>query len=346
MPNKAATQSIKHPMEETVPLYLGAGFGERACKLRAVDFGRPLPEKNDEHYASRYHNERRIRQNILLETLARLEDASPTARYHKIAQANTLRWKEEAEARASTTKNEGTCSACKLFVLRGDWGEVTRDMTKQFGVTFAALNMANAYGPGGGYAKGSIAQEENMFRRTDCHFSLDQSTVIDVTSGLYQPALTNLISGVGGRVYLDVSHPRVCIRGPEDRSLSNLGYPWLSDEEIFPFYELRSAALDLRKTVFDQDEMARRIGSQLDTLIESGVRHVVLSAFGCGAFLNPADKVAALYREELLKRAKDFDVIAFGIFHAGYGPDNFIPFAKAFSNCPEFVVSMSETDIN
>ena len=68
--------------------------------------------------------------------------------------------------------------------------------------------------------------------------------------------------------------------------------------------------------------------------LEQGVRHVVLSAFGCGAFLNPADCVAAAYREALLPRAKDFDVVAFGIFHAGYGPDNFRPFEDAFRGWP------------
>ena len=36
---------------------------------------------------------------------------------------------------------------------------------------------------------------------------------------------------------------------------------------------------------------------------------------------------------ELWKRhAGDFDVIAFGIFNAGYGPDNFTPFQQAFAD--------------
>ena len=42
-------------------------------------------------------------------------------------------------------------SACRVVVLPGDWGVVTLEMTRQYGVTFASLNMANAYGPGGGY---------------------------------------------------------------------------------------------------------------------------------------------------------------------------------------------------
>ena len=152
---------------------------------------------------------------------------------------------------------------------------------------------------------------------------------------LYSAEMTLLISGGEGRVYLDKERPRVCIRGPEDSSRDDLGYPWLADDEVFPFYELRAAAVDLRgKQAFDADEAARRVAAQLDTLIEHGVRHAVLSAFGCGAFLNPADQVARIYRQELLKRATQFDVIAFAIFHAGYGPDNFKPFAKEFDGWP------------
>ena len=60
-------------------------------------------------------------------------------------------------------------------------------------------------------------------------------------------------------------------------------------------------------------------------------RNAVLSAFGCGAFANPAPHVASIYREELEKYAGAFDVVAFGIFHAGYGPNNFAPFERAFA---------------
>ena len=116
----------------------------------------------------------------------------------------------------------------------------------------------------------------------------------------------------------------------------DLGYAWLDDDEVFPFYELRAAAIDLRDgSRFDAAETERRITAQLDTLAEAGVRHAVLSAFGCGAFRNPAKRVAAAFRRAIEARAADFDVIAFGIFHAGYGPDNYEPFRQAFADWPQ-----------
>jgi uncharacterized protein (TIGR02452 family) len=62
------------------------------------------------------------------------------------------------------------------------------------------------------------------------------------------------------------------------------------------------------------------------------VKHVVFGAFGCGAFRNPADRVASIYRDEIQKHGSAFSVIAFAIFRAGYGPNNFIPFQEALGD--------------
>jgi uncharacterized protein (TIGR02452 family) len=83
---------------------------------------------------------------------------------------------------------------------------------------------------------------------------------------------------------------------------------------MFPFFELRAAAQDLRDGgTFDVNEARRRIAAQLDTLRAHSIRHAVLGAFGCGAFRNPAEMVATLYREEIQARASSFSVIAFAI---------------------------------
>ena len=92
-------------------------------------------------------------------------------------------------------------------------------------------------------------------------------------------------------------------------------------------------AVDMRgasQKSYDDAELRKRIAAQLDTCMEAGVRHVVLSAFGCGAFQNPSPIVAGVYKQEVLKRKEHFDVVAFAIFLAGYGPDNFGVFRDIF----------------
>ncbi|MFZ5949459.1 MAG: poly(ADP-ribose) glycohydrolase domain-containing protein [Candidatus Rifleibacteriota bacterium] len=261
------------------------------------------------------------RRLILRETIEAFEKASPPDKFHRLAWQNLERWQKERKARAER---------CKTMVLAGDWGEVTASLTREYGTCFAVLNMANAWVPGGAYVEGAIAQEENMFRRTDCHFNIDEKEY-DAELDRYRPEMTRLISAAEGVVFLDKLAPRVCIRGPEDRTRTDLGYAWLRDEEVFPFFELRAAAQDLRGGVkFDPEEARKRIIAQLETLRQNQIKHAVLSAFGCGAFRNPADQVAVIYREEIASRQADFSIIAFAIFSAGYGPDNFTPFAAAF----------------
>ena len=177
--------------------------------------------------------------------------------------------------------------------------------------------MANAYVPGGGYVEGMSAQEENMYRRTDCHFYIDEKEY-NRSKNQYHPEMMALIKGKNGKVYLDIEHPRICIRGAEDNSKENLGYPWLPEQNIFPFYELRAAAQDLRgESHFVIDEARKRIVAQLDTLQAKNIRHVVLGAFGCGAFLNPPEIIATIYKEEIEKYIDNFSLIVFEVFGSG-----------------------------
>ena len=280
--------------------------------------GRTIPSEHQLSYGPFASPSFVRRREVLRETIAAFTAAAPD-HYHRLARANLARWRQAAAP-----------TGPKVQVTRGDWGEVCARETREHGRIFAALNMANAYIPGGGYVEGSPAQEENMFRRSDCHFALSPAE-LDPTTERYRPAISALINARGGRVLLDVDRVRVCVRGPEDRAREDLGYAWLPDDEVFPFYELRAAAVDLSDgRRFDPAAARARIDAQLDTLLDAGVRHVVLSAFGCGAFLNPADEVARIYRAALDGRANGFERVVFAIFDPGYGPDNYTPFARAF----------------
>ncbi len=221
-----------------------------------------LPERSAQ--LRHYHQPDCVRRRaVLRDTLAAFVQAEAPDHYQRLAAANLAR----GQARAVAVNGP-----LRVEVQAGDWGEVTGAVTARDGHCFAVLNMANAYVPGGGDVEGLVAQEENMFRRTDCHFSIDDHC-FDRARDAYHPAFTELLEAADGRVYLDTARPRVCLRGPEQRERPDLGDAWLAQPAIFPFYELRAAATDLRDgSPFSAPEMRRRIAAQLNTLPARRIR--------------------------------------------------------------------------
>ena len=254
-----------------------------------------------------------IRQQILKETI---EAFASINSYSQIASSNLKLWH---------SINYGDHPTI-VKVISSDWGEATLQCTKKYGALFTVLNMANPIRPGGGYLDGCVAQEENIFRRSDCHFTIND--YFDPKFDQYTQQMSNLISAQDNIVYIDTKNPRVCIRGRENYSKFNLGYEWLSTEDIFPFIELRSSAINCNYQSFDIHEARKRISAQFNTLIQNNIKYVILGAFGCGAFNNPPEIIANLYKEQILQHQSNFSVIVFAIYNAGYGPDNYSIFNR------------------
>lgn len=135
-------------------------------------------------------------------------------------------------------------------------------------------------------------------------------------------------------------NPQFCWRGPAllfdvgavterdqigaDNKVTQREYSYLPlpKDQIFPFYELRSAAPQLTGAENWEDatfvklyeaNVRQRIAAQLDTLILHGFPRVILGAWGCGAFKNSPRLIARIYREEIEKRANLFEHIDFPI---------------------------------
>ena len=307
---------------------------------------------------------RRMRMRVFGDTAARLATAVARARALQDAENNLVRWAAKAPlAGFKNGDDDQNGGLPTLHVFRNDSLDTAKMMTRVYGKTFAVLNMANAYHLGGGYRSGSAAQEENLFRRTDLHFRFRPDEVVDtspdirnVTNLRYAPWMSDLINGKNGQVYISTDEAgerlekRVCIRESERFEDRDLGYAQLANDEVFSFYELRSAAQDVSSLQWQDaltdnvfDDLVRRVDAQLETLKKWGIRHVVLSAFGCGAFGHDPRVVAGVYAHALEREAEHFDVVAFGIHYAGRGKGNYEAFRKTIPHLSKLQPTEYET---
>ena len=283
--------------------------------------------------------ERRARQEIAISTLQAFQEASEKGIYHRQAFINLDKWSK------ALTKFKPPLSL-EIVINKLDWGEATLEMVRKYGKIFVCLNNANSLYFGSGYLHGNAAQEENIFRRTDCHFSRKAKD-----NGKYTQAETDKIKGKNGKdVYIDIINPRVCIKSKEQRSeddttkkISINGYEFLSNDDIFPFLEMRAAAPnfeDLEKEKGEQpsgtDKLAFQtcVNAQLNTLTKNKLEYVVLGAFGCGAFNNVPEEVARYYYNKLLEYKAKFKVVVFPIYYAGNGTNNYKVFYDVFKYWP------------
>ena len=167
------------------------------------------------------------------------------------------------------------------------------------------------------------------------------------------------------KTYLDTNRPRVCFRDVEVqvsqddaplgetyemdpiKSDSSASFLPLHPEDVFMFYELRSAAVPLphkdlavnfngNQTLLNdyRTQMKQRIDAQLDTCILHGIQHVVLGAFGCGAFKNDPLEVAKIYKESIAERKEHFKHIVFAIYSPKLENNNFAIFKDYLHNFP------------
>jgi len=207
-----------------------------------------------------------------------------------------------------TIKNGYNVDLCKADCLK-----TVKHFTKKNGAIYALLNMANKEFIGSHYETGYIDQEETIWNRTSCHFSVKNSDRKQDDFTKYNEELSQLIdcndSIKSDEVYLDMNWPRTCIL-KSDKT-------YLSQENYFPFWELRSAAQQLvdDKDYTDKEHQItyKKINAQFNTLKKNGVKHVVLGAFGCGKFNNYAPAVAQIYRNLIIKYHKYFKHIVFAI---------------------------------
>ena len=146
------------------------------------------------------------------------------------------------------------------------------------------LNMANAEHLAGGVIGGSRAQEEDICRRTTLYPALVQAGFpLEPDALLYTPNV---------KVVKDGTYQPVAA---EERV--NIDGVLTSAALCCPLLTASQAEYALSE---DRDTMRLKVQMLLQMCAHQGLDHLVLGAWGCGAFQNPAPAVAALFREQLL----------------------------------------------
>jgi len=156
------------------------------------------------------------------------------------------------------------------------------------GASVLALNFASGTNPGGGFLTGSRAQEESLVRSSGLYACLRGNPMYDFHRANSDP------------MYSDhaIYSPNVPVIRTDEGAL--LEQPWscsfltcaaVNAKQVFRRDPSRGAAI--------ADVMSRRIRRIL--AIAAAQRHdtLILGAWGCGAFANDVEQVAAQFKEAL-----------------------------------------------
>lgn len=171
------------------------------------------------------------------------------------------------------------------------------------------LNMASSSVPGGGARKGARAQEEHLCR---CSNLLEQLTASRGTYPLVRPL---------GEHQFDLT----VLEHKEVTFVRDGLYHLLPEPEWFTVSVLSASAHNEAKYgALPVRDTRRRIEFLLQLAEYRGARHLVLSAWGCGAFGQNPRIVAAEFREALLRRDSGTSrmTVTFAIRNDHNGPAN------------------------
>jgi len=158
-----------------------------------------------------------------------------------------------------------------------------------------ALNMASYLRPGGGVENGSMAQEEELFRRSNYFLTLKPSFYpLNYSEVIY----SNCVYIIKDKSYIDIQEPKKVSM----IAAAALKYPDLTDDKL-SYYNQK-----------DYDTMRNTINNIFKVAYINGHKTLVLGAIGCGAYANPVTQIIKIFNECLEKYNKCFKRIVFAVF--------------------------------
>lgn len=184
------------------------------------------------------------------------------------------------------------------------------------------LNFANPINPGGGVRIGARAQEEDLCRKSTLLLSLEGKKAKNYYN--FHRNQRSLLSSD----YMIIT-PNVEVFRNGDNSLS---------ANPFIVSVLTCAAPIMTESVHNMPKIQyenifyHRIKGVLCLAISEGFKNIVLGAWGCGAFGNDANVVAALFYKAFkeLENSLDFDNVVMAVLDNSISQYNYKSFKKYF----------------
>jgi uncharacterized protein (TIGR02452 family) len=168
---------------------------------------------------------------------------------------------------------------------------------KEEGLNPAGLIFANQDYPGGGVDRGCLAQEENVFRRSNCHRIMPEKFYrLDSKGGLYLPQV--IVIKDKNYELLPKTHTTAMIVSAAicDPKLDEKGH---------------------YANVEDRELMEENIRQIFQVGYENGHDALVLGAYGLGAFNNSVEDIIAIFNQMISEYRGCFKVIRFSIINLG-----------------------------
>jgi len=231
----------------------------------------------------------------------------------------------------------GQTSETRFSVVEADCLE-TAEMLLKAGFSPCVLNMASRRNPGGGVLNGAGAQEENIFRRSNIMASLYQYADYAAQYGLSKSAKQYPLDASCGGIY----SPDVTVfRSSEHTGYRLLNTPYqVAVVSVAAMNRPDLVRIDGRYRIADHhiEPTKEKMRTILRIAGKHGHKALVLSAFGCGAFCNPPEHVALLFREVFAESEfkRLFTLVVFAIIddrntRKSHNPQgNVLPFQEVF----------------
>jgi uncharacterized protein (TIGR02452 family) len=231
--------------------------------------------------------------------------------------------KLEVKVPVSETRHNTIVEVLAQDTLDAAWVEIDA------GYRPLVLNMASDRHAGGGYQKGSMAQEEELFRRTTLALGLENNPTVRYPlryfNAIYTPKVLVFRSTAGDN-YGMFKWKNCC---------------WI---DVVSVAAIRNPRLNSQDQYSDKDLniMYEKIRGIFKVGLDQGHDCLLLSALGCGAFHNPPEEVAQLFRKVVDEFNGLYKKITFAILdRSGY---NYRTFKRVLEGQEEVEEDTSEIE--